>query len=50
MFRRVTIHWKDKNGQVSTTPANLGASLLEVAHKHGIDLEGILMFYITCYS
>lgn len=36
----VTIHWKDKNDQVTTTPANIGASLLEVAHKHGIDLEG----------
>ena len=34
----ITVHWIDKNGNTTSTPAEVGTNLLSVAHKHGIDL------------
>jgi ferredoxin-2, mitochondrial len=36
----VTINWKNKSGEVKVTTAKIGTSLLQVAHREEIDLEG----------
>lgn len=42
------MHWVDKHGTVTTTPAEVGSSLLAVAHRHGIDLEGACEGVCAC--
>jgi ferredoxin len=44
----ITIQWKQRDGSVVTTPATLGSSLLNVAHKHDIDLEGACAGVCAC--
>jgi hypothetical protein len=39
---RITINWKNKNSEIKTTSAKIGSSLLQVAHRDEIDLEGSL--------
>ena len=34
------VSWVNKKGEVKETPAKCGETLLEVAHGHGIELEG----------
>jgi ferredoxin len=46
--RSITVHWIDKHGAVTTTPAEVGSSLLTVAHQHGIDLEGACEGVCAC--
>lgn len=36
----VTINWKLKNGEIKSTVAPIGITLLDLAHKFDIDLEG----------
>lgn len=36
----VYVNWIHPDGTVKKTPAKIGQSLLEVAHKNGIELEG----------
>ena len=44
----ITIQWKQRDGSLVTTPATLGSSLLNVAHKHDIDLEGACAGVCAC--
>jgi hypothetical protein len=38
----ITVNWKDKHGNITSTPAKVGMNLLTVAHREGIELEGML--------
>ena len=38
--RNITVFWKGKNGEIVPTDAKAGETLLQVAHKNGIELEG----------
>jgi hypothetical protein len=40
--RQVTLQWKLKNGEIQKTPAEIGISFMEIAHRNNIDLEGAL--------
>jgi ferredoxin len=44
----LTIKWIHKDGKETSTPAAVGASLLEVAHRHGIELEGACEGVCAC--
>jgi hypothetical protein len=39
-FSTVSLHFKSASGAVRTVQAEEGATILEVAHKNEIDLEG----------
>lgn len=39
-FFRVTLHFKDKDGSVTTVKAPVGMSILQVAHQNDVNLEG----------
>lgn len=43
MNNSITIHWKIKSGEVKETKAKIGSSLLQIAHREEIDLEGSQM-------
>jgi hypothetical protein len=38
--RNISIHWKRKDNTILTTDAEVGKTLLQVAHKYNIELEG----------
>ena len=40
MSRNISIHWKRKDNSTLTTEADVGKTLLQVAHKYNIELEG----------
>lgn len=44
----VNINWKLKDGSIKTTPATIGMSLLRVAHRNDIDLEGACEASCAC--
>lgn len=44
----LSIKWIHKDGRETITPAAVGASLLEVAHRHGIELEGACEGVCAC--
>jgi len=43
-----TINFINKDGSVSVVEAPLGLSILEIAHKHKIDLEGACEGSLAC--
>mmetsp|Transcript_12518 Transcript_12518/g.37634 ORF Transcript_12518/g.37634 Transcript_12518/m.37634 type:complete len:156 (-) Transcript_12518:120-587(-) len=44
----ISITWKNKDSDEVTTDAHIGMSLLQVAHRNGIDLEGACEGVIAC--
>ncbi len=46
--KKITVHFVDKNGSVRDIEADLGISLLEVAHQNSIDLEGACEGSLAC--
>ena len=48
VFYRATVNWILKNGEVKSITEKVGMNLLEMAHKHGIDLEGACEASLAC--
>ena len=46
--KTVTINFIDSDGTLKTVQAEVGLSLLEIAHKHKIDLEGACEGSLAC--
>jgi ferredoxin len=44
----LTVRWIHKDGRETSTPAAIGSSLLNVAHRHGIELEGACEGVCAC--
>jgi ferredoxin len=44
----IQIRWLQKDGSEKITPAAIGGNLLQVAHKHGIELEGACEGVCAC--
>lgn len=42
------MYWVLKNGEVKSITEKVGMNLLEIAHKHGIELEGACEGSIAC--
>ena len=43
-----TLIFVEKNGQERAVDAPLGLSVLEIAHKHGVDIEGACEGSLAC--
>ncbi len=43
-----TMNFIERDGTVRTVEAPLGLSVLEIAHKHGIDIEGACEGSLAC--
>jgi ferredoxin-2, mitochondrial len=46
--KTVTINWKNRDGSIISTPAEIGSSLLRVAHKNGVEIEGACEGVCAC--
>jgi ferredoxin len=44
----IQIRWLQKDGSEKITPAAIGGNILQVAHKHGIELEGACEGVCAC--
>ena len=44
----ISIRWKNRDGTTLTTQTAVGVSLLTVAHKFGVDLEGACEGVCAC--
>jgi ferredoxin len=44
----VTVTFKQPDGSIKTVPAEVGKSLLDVAHQHSVDLEGACEGSLAC--
>jgi 2Fe-2S ferredoxin len=42
------INFVERDGSVKTVEAKIGLSVLEIAHKHGIDIEGACGGSLAC--
>jgi 2Fe-2S ferredoxin len=47
-FKTVKINFVNKDGSVSSVDAPIGLSVLEVAHKYNVDLEGACDGSLAC--
>lgn len=46
--KQITVRWKLKNGNIVSTSATIGSSLLKVAHENNIELEGACEGVCAC--
>jgi ferredoxin len=46
--KTITINWKNRDGSVLSTPAEVGSNILRVAHKNDIELEGACEGVCAC--
>lgn len=44
----VKITWRSKDGEERVTDAHIGMNLLQVAHRHGVELEGACEGSVAC--
>lgn len=44
----VSVRWKNKDGTIVTVKGKEGQNLMRLAHQHGIELEGMILYMCEC--